>query len=69
VPVRRLWARKLRSGPEVRAAVFYDPQLGEATLEVNVQATAAEDVVAEKLGDALRDALDKQGATEMVTRE
>jgi hypothetical protein len=60
---------KLRDGPELCAVVFYDPEIGEATLEVNVQASACEDVVATQLADTLREALVNQGATEMALRE
>jgi hypothetical protein len=66
--VRKLFALKLRDGPEVHAAVFFDHEEGEAVLEVSVRACQAEDAVAEKLGTALRNALDKQGATPIEER-
>jgi hypothetical protein len=70
MPARKLWARKLRTGEEVRAALFYDSTLGgEATIEISLEASAGEDVLAEKLADEFRNFLDKQGAIEMAMSE
>jgi hypothetical protein len=49
VTARTLWQRKLRTGPEVKATLWFDPSVGEATLEIGVSACAAEDVVATEL--------------------
>jgi hypothetical protein len=60
--VKKLWARKLKDGAEVRAALFHDHRLGEATAEISVKAAHAEDDLAIKLAGAVRDALDARGA-------
>jgi hypothetical protein len=69
MPVRKLFALRMREGPEVRANVFFDHEEGEAVLEISVRACQAEHVVAARLGEALRVALDKAGATELALRE
>ena len=65
MPVQRLWSRKASDGVEISAALFYDPQEDECTLEITVKAAHAEDVEAIKLSDTLRDALDAKGAKPM----
>jgi hypothetical protein len=64
VSFRKLWSRKLCNGPEVIANLFYDQQVGDATLELTVRASQAEDVVAIELSETLR--VDKQGATPLT---
>jgi hypothetical protein len=66
VSVRKLYALKLRGGPEVRAVLYFDHEEGEATVEISVSACQAEDVVAERLASALKAALDRQGATPLT---
>jgi hypothetical protein len=60
--VKKLWARKLKDGAEISAALFHDHRLGEATAEITVKAAQAEDDLAIKLADGVRNALDQHGA-------
>jgi hypothetical protein len=46
-----LWARKRNDGVEVFAVLYYDSQEEDATLEITVKASHAEDIEAIKLSD------------------
>ena len=63
--VRRLWKLKLIDGAEVSAVLYYDSEIGEAVVELTVQAAAAEDVLAMSLADGVKAGLIVNGATEM----
>jgi hypothetical protein len=65
VSVRRLWALKLREGPEVIANLFYDASVGDATLELTIRAAHAEDITATEIATQLKNVLEQQGAVEM----
>lgn len=62
---RKLWQRRLTDGAEISAALFHDASLAEATAEITVRSTHAEDALATQLADAIKNALDKRGAVEI----
>jgi hypothetical protein len=64
---RRLWSRKLTGGAEVTATLWHDTELSEATLEITVSDERAEPR-AEKIANAICEALDRHGAVQMEER-
>jgi hypothetical protein len=60
--MQRLWARKMKDGAEISAALFHDRSLGVATAEIEVRSAHGEGDLATRLADAVRCALDERGA-------
>ena len=48
--VRKLWQRRLTDGAEISAALFHDTSLAEATAEITVRSTHAEDALTSRRG-------------------
>jgi hypothetical protein len=63
--VTKLWARKLTDGAEIFAVLFHDSEEREATAEITVRSTHAEDALATQLAHAIKAALDQRGAVEI----
>jgi hypothetical protein len=61
MPPRKLWQRKLTDGAEIRACLWHDSALSEATIELSIRAVVA-DTLAANMADAIRNALDERGA-------
>jgi hypothetical protein len=66
--VRKLWKRKRRDGAEISAALWYDSAI-EAVLEITINASQAEDVIAEALANGVLRALDLEGAKPVEVAE
>jgi hypothetical protein len=62
---RVLWSRKQADGAEVCCVLRYDGGVG-AVLTLTVASAQAEDVTAIAISDALRELLDREGATPLV---
>jgi hypothetical protein len=67
--VQKLWARKMRDGAEIAATLFHDRSLGEATAEISVRSAHAEDDLAIRLVEGVKNALDQTGAEPLETAE
>jgi hypothetical protein len=64
--VRKLWKRRLRNGAHVAATLWWDNSLSEAVVELTVNASFAEDTLAEGIAAGVLQALDADGAKEFV---
>jgi hypothetical protein len=67
--VTKLWKLKRRDGVEVDCQHFYDSSLCEATLEVSVRSSHADDVFASELAEKLRALLVGEGARALEEAE
>jgi hypothetical protein len=61
MPPKKLWQRKLTDGAEIRACLWHDSTMSEATIELSIRAVVA-DTLAANMADAIRNALDERGA-------
>jgi hypothetical protein len=46
MPPRKLWQRKLTDGAEIRACLWHDSALSEATIELSIRAVVADTLAA-----------------------
>jgi hypothetical protein len=61
--VKKLWRRKLRSGAEVEATLWWDNSISEAVVEISVHASFAEDSLAEGIAAGVLAAIEADHGT------
>jgi hypothetical protein len=66
--VRKLWKKKLRSGAEIEAQLWFDPAI-EAVLEITVRASQAEDSIAEAIAQGVLAAIEAEGTRPFDSEE